>query len=451
MTPKTKGSSLILGIITISVAVITVAAAYNFLIPKRPAVSDTIEKNVILGREGMGFYAEEFSGPLAIGNSLINVPAFVAIQRALSSRSISLSVVLVPIKARIYEDRMPQLLPAIVNNRYDLFRNELEAKGVHTPNVNSYLLQHPARNSNLPLYFYADTHWTPQTAFDVGEFVAKEITQRVILDTVPPAPTTKTTTAKQISGLKQLLEGSGDGDLIRLSTPDNPARTQIKPLTNMQLTKLESNTTLLEETPPPRIVQTGTSYSIYPALTDGLRHGLQRDVMLNARDGGWYYTLRDYLASKEFQTKPPRVIIWEYPERYLATAFDARDPERMVANTLGWCDKGAKPIGLQTIVSKRTSVTYNLEFDRPISGTYLSLETTASNGTTLTLSNPKDKTKPGNFEGSKLGNALRTQMLLDRMLKVPTRNLRIKLEAATPKARLQAKIKDARICTASLR
>ena len=447
-----KRSSLFIGFTGLSLA-IGLATTYGF--QSRPEVSKTIDKNVILGRDGMGFYAEEFSGPLALADPLINLPAFVAINRALSSRGINLSIVLVPIKARIYEDRMPQLLPEVIHHRYDLFRNELEAKNVHAPNINAYLLQHPARNSNLPLYFYADTHWTPQTAFDVGEFVAREIAQRVILDIVPTFKTTKTRSVKQISGLKQLLEGSGDGDLIRLSAADNPAHTQIKPLTNVELVSLETNIGLLENTPAPRIVQTGTSYSVYPALVDGLRYGLQRDVVLVARDGGWYHPLRDYLASKDFQTNPPRVIVWEYPERSLSTAFEARDPERMVANVLGWCENGTKPIGISKITSQSTSVVYELEFQNPIVGTYLSLETgtsnSTSNSTMLTLTNPQETTTPANLEGSKLSSASRTQTLLDRVLKIPTRRLNIKLEAGTPEAIQQIKINDARVCNTELR
>jgi alginate O-acetyltransferase complex protein AlgJ len=453
MTPKAKRSSLIFGILAIALTAMTGAVAYTFYISKRPAVSDTIEKNVILGREGMGFYAEEFSGPLVVADPLVNLPAFSAIGKALSSRGINLSVVIVPIKSRIYEDHMPQPLPEIVNNRYDLFRNALEANGIHTPDINAYLLQHPARNSKRPFYFFADTHWTPQAAVDIGEFVAKEISQRVNLNTVPTMAATKQSEPAQISGLKQLLEGSGDGDLIRLSTPDNPAHTQIKPLTEVLLTTLETKTELLEETPEPRIVQTGTSYSIYPALADGLRNGLQRDVLLLARDGGWYGTLKEYLASKQYQTTPPRVMVWEYPERYLSLQFEARDPEKMVADTLGWCEEGTRPIEIKLIKSDANSITYNLDFERPIAGSYISLKTGAPSGTTLTISNPEDKSSPTILEKVKLSDAPGTQALLDRISKVPTKRLHLKFETEKSKAAQinSTMINDPRICSSPLR
>jgi SGNH hydrolase-like domain, acetyltransferase AlgX len=200
-------------------------------------------------------------------------------------------------------------------------------------------------------------------------------------------------------------------------------------------------------------VQTGTSYSVYPALADGLRNGLQRDVLLLARDGGWYNTLKDYLASKQYQTEPPRVIVWEYPERYLSLQFEARDPEKMVADTLGWCEDGSRPLEIKKIKSDATSITYNLEFTRSIMGSYLSLKTETPAGTTLITTNPEDKNNPVILEKTTMSDAPTTQSLLDRVSKVPTNRLQFKLEIEKSKAAQLKNIKivDARICTTPVR
>jgi alginate O-acetyltransferase complex protein AlgJ len=446
---RIKRSHFLIGAVCFVIIATAVFVTIKIAYPPRPLVQAIIETNVIAGRNGMGFYAEEFSGPFAVNDPLVNIAAFAAVSRALSSRGVTLTVVIVPIKARIYEDRLPQLLPESISKRYDLIHKALDSNGVHAPDINAYLLNHPGRNSNLPLYFYADTHWTPQAAFDVGNFISKEISERSTLNDVPITPMTRQPTSAQISGLKQLLEGSGDGDLIRLSALENPAHTQIKPLTDILITKLETNVGLLEKTPAPKIVQTGTSYSVNDALANGLRDGLQRDVLLLARDAGSYYPFKEYIAN-EYQKNPPRAIIWEYPERALSIAFEPRDPARMVADALGWCNDGIKPLRVQFVKSNTHSITYSLEFDHPISGTYLSMRLQAATGVNVYVINPHDKHKPVVYETFKLNDAPTTQFLLDQVTKVPSKNLYVKFETDALAPMQRAKLQNARVCTTPL-
>jgi alginate O-acetyltransferase complex protein AlgJ len=446
--PRTNLPRFILGILSLLVVLATTGFAFRVLFPPRPQVKAAIEQISIAGRDGMGFFAEEFSGPFAVGDPLGNVSTFAAIQRALSSRGVALVIALVPIKSRIYEDRLPELLPETIATRYERIRSELERNDVQTPDINTYLLSHPARHSNMPLYYFADTHWTPQAAFDVGGFVAKEISQRINLDTVPIINFVKRIKPAQISGLKQLLEGAGDGDLIRLALPDKPTRKQLKPLTDVILTTLETNVGLLEDNPAPKIILTGTSYSVNDAFLNGLRYGLSRDVQLVARDGAWYGTMKDYLASRDYQTKPPRMIIWEYPERFLGLGFSLRDPPQMVADVLGWCANGIRPLQIKPVPSPLTSMAYQIQFDTPIAGLYMSMRVTAAPGSTVFVRNSDDKQKPSVFERVQVADASTIQIPLDQIAKAPTAKLLVRFHATNPDLLRPIQISDVRVCAA---
>ena len=414
---------------------------------KRPPVKESIEKGIVAGHSGMGFYAEEFSGPAATGDSLTNLAAISAINKALAKRGTTLVFVLVPIKSRIYEDRMLEPLPETVYNRYDLVKQALEKEHVLTPDINSFLLKSPTRDSDKPYYFNAGTHWTPQAGFEVGEFVAKELTDKVRLDDIPKVAFTKHNTESQISGPGQLITGAGDGDLIRLSPANDPVIAKINHTTKVTLPSLETDIGLLDAAPQPRIVQTGTSYSYHDVLATGLRYGFQRDVLLVARDAVWYLPFKEYLASQEFQAKPPRLLIWEYPERSVAMKFTDRDPEKMVADALGWCETGIKPSELVQVKATPGLSTWLLKFESLLpTESYLSVRLRSKNTNDLWVSNPSDQTQPAIAEGVAFVDTSSRQIPLNRVLRTPSKLLKFHFQAVKGQNLGESKILDARVC-----
>jgi alginate O-acetyltransferase complex protein AlgJ len=63
----------------------------------------------------------------------------------------------------------------------------------------------------------------------------------------------------------------------------------------------------------------GTSYSMRANFHGFLQEALGARVLNAAKDGsGFYQSANDYFANEAFRTSPPRVVIWEIPERALS-------------------------------------------------------------------------------------------------------------------------------------
>ena len=72
----------------------------------------------------------------------------------------------------------------------------------------------------------------------------------------------------------------------------------------------------------------GTSYSAGEAwdFAGALREALGADVLQAAQEGeGPFEPMSDYLEDDAFLQTPPRLVVWEIPERYLPVE-DTLDP-----------------------------------------------------------------------------------------------------------------------------
>jgi alginate O-acetyltransferase complex protein AlgJ len=79
----------------------------------------------------------------------------------------------------------------------------------------------------------------------------------------------------------------------------------------------------------PDIVLIGTSYSAntrwnFPGY---LKEALGEDIASYAREGaGPFRPMLAYLASEDFRREPPRLVIWEIPERALVVGVGQIQP-----------------------------------------------------------------------------------------------------------------------------
>ena len=70
----------------------------------------------------------------------------------------------------------------------------------------------------------------------------------------------------------------------------------------------------------PTVALIGTSFSRTSGFADFLAHALETPVASFAKDGGAFSgSASEYFASKAFKQTPPRLVIWEIPERDLET------------------------------------------------------------------------------------------------------------------------------------
>ena len=73
----------------------------------------------------------------------------------------------------------------------------------------------------------------------------------------------------------------------------------------------------------PKITLVGTSYSANRLwnFAGALKQALHEDLLNYAKDGkGPFAPMLDYLNSDDIKQAPPRLVIWEIPERYLPAA-----------------------------------------------------------------------------------------------------------------------------------
>lgn len=275
------------------------AARYALLREARPGA--------VVGQDGWLFSTEEVR-PMPSDASLSGIIAHMQdIHAQLASSGITLVVVPLPAKIDVYRDLSPD--PAfgeMLEQLYSTFTADLMADGVAVVDARRALL-----NPVKPVFFASDTHWTPlgthlvATAVDVSGMIAAGSTRFVLTQKAP----------KTLSG-----------DLVSFVTTESfaPAiglsRETVAPV---ELTAFGDDSDLFG-TADTDIVLVGTSYSANSdwGFANALMQVLRRDVVNVAQEGlGPLKPMQAYLESADFREAPPKVVIWEFPIRYLT------DPE----------------------------------------------------------------------------------------------------------------------------
>ena len=272
----------------------------------------------------------------------------IAMRDRLQRAGINLLVVLVPDKTRIAGAHLGAIhRPALFAPRVDDFMRTLQGAGVQAVNLTDTLAAMNAAAGAQP-FLRTDTHWTEQGA----EVAAQAVASRVRAMGVQPVPTVNRQVASQVVSPRS-------GDLIRLAgidwlpaslapRPDDARATTFSdspvpavsattaPVTGAAAAAGTTATTapttattagnaaksddsdLFGDADLPNIVLVGTSFSRTSGFVPFLDFALNTRVASFARDGGGFSTsLLNYLKSPTFKETPPKLIIWEIPERVL--------------------------------------------------------------------------------------------------------------------------------------
>lgn len=227
--------------------------------------------------------------------------------KRLASRGIRLLVVVVPDKTRIEAAHLCGIRrPLSFANRIGGWLESLNSQGIRTLDLTPTLAGlHGER------YYHTDTHWNEAGANAAAQAVKERLHglgwvtaangHAVALDT-------------------RLVERPGD--LIRLAGLDGlPAflrpgtelasRTEVAPVS-------VAGDDLFGDESLPSIALVGTSYSRNSNFVPLLEHHLGEPVANLAKDGGDFAgAATDYFDSPTFRDTPPKVIVWEVPERVI--------------------------------------------------------------------------------------------------------------------------------------
>lgn len=256
-----------------------------------------------------------------------NIERVLRVRRYLQSRGIPMVVLVVPTKASLYPDKLGDHQPVgAMQHLYSRFLHRLTAAGVAAPRLQDVLAK--ARDQGTQVFLRTDTHWSPAGA-DVFARYASGYIQRRFQD--------------QDWGQQRFVTTLGQpkehqGDLLNYipldplfedigPTPDRFRTRQTSPASS----ETPTSTQLFSEQETD-LVLVGTSYSANPLwdFAGALRRYLGKDLINVSEEGhGPFMPMTAYLQSGEFQSHPPGLIVWEFPERYLGQPIESKE-------TLAW-------------------------------------------------------------------------------------------------------------------
>lgn len=278
---------------------------------------------VLIGDDNWLFTTEEFFyQPDWEENYKYNLEFIRTVSAYLRRSNIELLIVPVPSKARIYEDMLGRYeYPDYKKAIYPDFVRRMKTQDI---SVIDLMPAFKKKKDAALLFLKSDTHWTP-----AGAALAAELAGHYVNRLYPNFLYEKRNFVTEVRG-KIALEG----DLLRY-VPLGPLTDDLglaaDRIPNLETVEAGNRQVGLQDalfsdsTPPVTLV--GTSYSANPAWNfDGfLKQSINADVLNAADEGlGPFETMKEYLSNDAFKSSPPRLLIWEIPERYLTFSYDLK-------------------------------------------------------------------------------------------------------------------------------
>lgn len=244
-------------------------------------------------------------------NALARARSVAQVHRALAERGIDLLVAVVPDKTRIEADRLCGLeRPAALAGRTAGWAAALAGLGVTAVDLA------PALQSVQPdAFLRTDTHWTQAGAGAAANMLAERVRDSGVA-LQPP----------QSYEVRPQPPQPRPGDLVRLAGLDwLPAALQPETETVREDAYVVRRDTaaagandLFGDAHLPGIVVIGTSFSRTSDFVPQLSQALGAAVGNFGKDGGEFSGgAQAYFASPAYKQTPPRLVIWEIPERDL--------------------------------------------------------------------------------------------------------------------------------------
>lgn len=263
---------------------------------------------VVIGTDGWLYTREDFESHPGDDQALARRLSFIAAtQTRLAAQDTHLIVLLLASKARV------------VNGPLDRRWSRL-ARHIRYPYAMTWL-----RNRDIPVvdslsvletvdkpFFRTDTHWTPEGNRAVALGVAAAVDR---LEALSGAPS---------SEFQTVPEGTAplDGDLVSFVPLGRWFDILMgrESITHYTTSTVRGPPLGLFDTPEIPVTLVGTSFSADPRwnFAGHLREALVLDVLEFASQAvGPFVPMAEYLASAAIREVPPRLVIWEIPERYL--------------------------------------------------------------------------------------------------------------------------------------
>jgi alginate O-acetyltransferase complex protein AlgJ len=270
----------------------------------------------IIGKDDWLFYRYELSDAADTPATDVSLDLIQRFSKLLSANGVTLAVTFVPLKMRVYSEYLPDAIKvnSYMTGNYERMAKTLKASQVNFIDMNTAFLSSPKRISDTPLFFKLDTHWAPSGSLLGSEAIKAGIDAQPILK--------KALDATNEEGFKMALGkrkmNSKARDLVEQLPKDAPAF-PVEQAETFNVSRAQPpKEDLLGNRAPLGITLVGSSYShAWTGFPDALRFALQRDLLsisVGADQGSWV-GMEGYLRDDAFQSQPPKLVIWELPER----------------------------------------------------------------------------------------------------------------------------------------
>jgi len=240
------------------------------------------------------------------------------IQQQLARRGISLLVAVVPDKSRIASAQLCDLRrPQQLQNRVVSWVDELNQAGVQAVDLAPVL-----QPIGADAYLRTDTHWSEAGASAAAKAIARRV-QAMGINATP---------AREFESMEQAAQRR-PGDLVRLAglewlplswqpAAESVATSRTSAKANTAQSDTDNLDDLFGDANLPNVALIGTSFSRNSNFAGFLQQALGASIGDFAKDGGEFSGgANGYFSNSAFKQTPPKLVIWEIPERDLQTPY----------------------------------------------------------------------------------------------------------------------------------
>lgn len=255
----------------------------------------------------------------ARANAETKAKAVIDVQRRLNQRGIQLLVAVVPDKSRIAAEHLCGLdRPAELARRAEEWTATLNQAGVSALNLAPTL-----QPLGASAYLRTDTHWSETGANAAARAIAQQVQAMGIHATPQKTFATLSNAAALRAGDLVHLAGIDWLPLSWQPTPETVAATQVSEQPQAAQDGGDNLDDLFGDEGLPNVALIGTSFSRNSNFVGFLQLALGAPVGSFAKDGGEFSGgANQYFSNPAFRDTPPKLLIWEIPERDLQTPYE---------------------------------------------------------------------------------------------------------------------------------